>query len=120
MKIYKVSYEDLNYRNKNKLFLQVEKAEEYSKSIINDILELIKKNTDCYRLYTEEEYNDKIVNSDKRMLEIFSEEYPIVIYRLTVFEDNIKSFRINYFYIQDDEEYEQSFDVDINELEVVE
>jgi hypothetical protein len=125
MEIYKVHYQDRKYKNHEKLFVKLDKAKSYSNEITKKEVGLIytDKNT---RMFTKEEFeNLKLLNeSNKDFIDVFSYEYPIYKYKIKIFEDDIQTTKINYYYLQEEdnkiEEYKRSLDITITKLDVQE
>lgn len=125
MEIYKVHYQDRNYKNHEKLFVKLEKAKSYSNEITKKEIGLIYTDQST-RMFTREEFENLRTQNDnnKDFIEVFSYEYPIYKYKIKIFEDDIQTTKINYYYLQEQdneiEEYEQSLEITITKLEVLE
>lgn len=116
MKIYEVAYQDLNYNNVSKLFVKLDKAKEYSKNIMCNYINTFKNNSKRYELYSKEEFYKTFKDDDMRC--IISKEYPVCVQHVKYFENEIQESMLLYYYLQDEEKYEMSFSIAINNTNV--
>lgn len=121
MEIYKVEYQDRQYEDHEKLFVKLDKAKDYAKEIVNKELKLIEADKES-RLFTHDEFINSVKSftKDKDWFEKINVSYPIIKYKTKVFNDEIQTTRINYFYIQEDdgdiEEYEMTIDICVKKV----